>query len=215
MPRAPRLHAPNLLYHVYARGNNRNLIFFEENDYQRFLNNLDRFSSPFHLKILTYCLLPNHFHLLLKIGDIELSKFMQVLLTAYTMYVNKKRGRVGHIFQGRYQSIVVEKETYLLQVQRYIHRNPVKAGISASPESYPWSGYTQYLNLTSKPPKLEKPEILGLFSENPEMQIALFQQFTETETIDDFDPFKASSRGVLGSSKFHQKLTRVLRGVRP
>lgn len=215
MPRSPRLHTPGLFYHVFARGNNREPIFFEEDNYRRFLVNLERFRCPLNYNIYAYCLLPNHFHLLLQIDKINLSKIMQILLTAYTMYINKKYGRVGHIFQGRFQSIIVEKETYLLQVHRYIHLNPLKAGLVADLKMYPWSSYSHYLSQENGIPLIDTSLVLGMFTQNTLKQKQLFQEFTLAGLKEEFDPLKKQVRGVLGSSKFTQKLTKVLKGVRP
>lgn len=217
MPRPPRLHAPSLVYHVFARGNNKEPIFFDESNYIRFLSNLERFRSSLDYILYTYCLLPNHFHLLLQVNSKPLSKIMQVLLTGYTMYINKKNQRVGHLFQGRFQSIIVEKEEYLLQVLRYIHLNPVKANLVENPEDYLWSSYKQYMSnfQSSNRPELAVSEILGMFSQNTSKQKQLFHEFTLAGIYDDFDPFKKQVRGVLGDSKFHQKLTKVLKGNRP
>ena len=136
-------------------------------------------------------------------------------MTAYTMYVNKKFDRAGHIFQGRYKSIIVEKESYLFQVHRYIHLNPVKAGLVQTPQIYPWSSYQDYLSQRKDMPVLDVAEILGMFSENPDNQKKLLQEFTAEATKEEFDPFQKQTRGILGSQKFMLKLTKVLRGVRP
>lgn len=215
MPRSPRLHAPGLFYHVFARGNNREPIFFEEDNYQRFLANLERFRTSLDYEIYAYCLLPNHFHLLLQVNKINLSKIMQILMTAYTMHINKKYNRVGHIFQGRFQSIIVEKETYLLQVHRYIHLNPFKAGLVDDLKMYPWSSYKQYFTEGNGLPKIDTSLILGILSQNIAKQKQIFQEFTLIGLKEEFDPFKKQVRGVLGSSKFTQKLTKILKGVRP
>lgn len=215
MPRPSRLHAPGLFYHVFARSNNREPIFFTEESYQRFLANLERFRTSLNYKIYAYCLLPNHFHLLLQVDKINISKIMQILMTAYTMYVNKKYDRVGHIFQGRFQSIIVEKETYLLQVHRYIHLNPLKAGLVDDLEMYSWSSYKQYFAKGNGLPKIDTSLVLGMLSQTTSKQKQIFQEFTRAGLKEEFDPLKKQARGILGSSKFMQKLTKVLKGVRP
>lgn len=215
MPRSPRLHAPDLLYHVFARGNNRESIFFEDSDYQRFLSNLEKFRITLEYTIYAYCLLPNHFHILIQVNKINLSKIMQILMTAYTMFINRKYGRVGHVFQGRFQSIIVEKETYLLQVQRYIHLNPVKARLVNRPETYPWSSYNLYFTKGNGFSTINTSVILDMFSNNTVKQKHLFHEFTLVGLKEEFDPVKEQVRGVLGSAKFAQKLTKVLKGIRP
>jgi hypothetical protein len=137
---------------------------------------------------------------------------MQVIMTAYSMYANKKYRHIGHLFQGRFGSIIVEKETYFLQVLRYIHLNPVKAGLAASPEEYPWSSYRQYLGDTGKNlPYLEISEVLPMFSLEKSRQAILFRDFTLAGLTEDFDPTKTQVRGILGSLSYHQYLNRVLR----
>jgi REP element-mobilizing transposase RayT len=215
MPRQERLNAHNIIYHVFARGNNRTPIFYETSDYQRFLKNLERYRVDFDYRLYAYCLMPNHFHLLLQTKDATLSKIMQVLMTAYTMYVNKKRNQVGHVFQGRFRSIAVEKETYFLQVLRYIHLNPVKAGLVDSVQKYPWSSYGKYIAPGSDVPTLDTAPALGMFSKDSFKQKQLFAEFTAAGLGVTFDPEEDQVRGILGSEKFMVKLTKVLRGVRP
>ncbi len=216
MPRSPRLQAANLFYHVYSRGNNKEQIYLEASNYQRFTSNLERFRTSLYFKIYAYCLMPNHFHLFLQTGKVTLSKIMQILMTAYAMYINKKYARVGHVFQGRFQSIVVEKETYFLQVQRYIHLNPVIARIVNDPINYPWSSYKAFVtNNFDQLPKVETAEVLSHFSSNLSKQKELYKEFTLDGIDNEFDPFKHQWRGVLGGIQFSQKLTKVLKGVRP
>ncbi len=215
MPRTLRMNAKDLLYHVFARGNNREPVFFESGDYQRFLKNIERFRDKLRYTLYAYCLLPNHFHLLLRSGNVPLSKVMQVLITAYTMYVNKKHERVGHVFQGRFKSIVVEKESYLLEVLRYIHLNPVKAGLVDSVGDYPWSSYLKYLAPAGEEPAIETGEILSMFSEDAVRQKNLFVEFTMAGLGVDFEPEREQVRGILGKANFVNAITRRLKGIRP
>lgn len=215
MARLLRINANTLIYHVFSRGNNRDPVFFKTADYQRFLDNLDRYQEELGYKLYAYCLLPNHFHLLLVPQKKSLSAIMQILITAYTMYVHKKHNRVGHIFQGRFKSIVVEKEAYLLEVSRYIHLNPVRAGLVDAVEEYPWSSYQKYLAAGGDKPSVSIEEILAIFSSDPVRQKQLFIEFTQAGLGKDFDPEREQTRGVLGSAKFYQRITKVLAGSRP
>lgn len=214
MARLPRISVQQYYYHIFSRGNNREPIFFEPANYERFLQNLDRFQLDFGYRLYTYCLMPNHFHLLLRPGKTELSRVMQTLMTAYSMYVNKRCNHVGHIFQGRFKSIIVEKESYLLEVIRYIHLNPVRAGLVARVEEYPWSSYMKYMSAGDGKPKIETGEILALFSQNSVNQKQSFKEFTESGLGSGFDPEKEQARGVLGTARFHQALAKVLKGKR-
>lgn len=214
MARLPRISAPQYYYHIFSRGNNREPIFFENSDYGRFINNLDRFQQKYRYHLYAYCLLPNHFHLLLRPGKIDLSKIMQTLITAYSMYANKKHHHVGHVFQGRFKSIIVEKDEYLLQVLRYIYLNPVRAGLVNVIEEYPWSSYVKYFVTESKNPIIESEEILQMFSNDHLHAKKLFREFVEAGLGVDFDPEKEQVRGILGKARFRQGLTKVLKGIR-
>lgn len=215
MARQERLNAHGIIYHVIARGNNKSPVFYDSTDYQRFLANLERFRVEFHFQLYAYCLLPNHFHLLLKTKDVTLSKIMQVILTSYTMYVNKKQNLTGHVFAGRFKNIAVEKESYFLQVLRSIHCNPVKSGLVDRVEKYPWSSYGKYLTLGESVPQVDTDEALGLFSEDRFKQKQLFTEHTISGLGVQFDPEEAQVRGVLGSAVFMQRLTKVRGGRRP
>lgn len=214
MARLPRISSDQYFYHVFTRGNNRELIFHESADYERFLNNLDRYQTKYGYRLYAYCLLPNHFHLLLRPGKVDLSKIMQTLMTAYSMYVNKKYDRVGHVFQGRFKSIIVEEDQYLLGVLRYIHLNPVLATLVGRVEDYPWSSYAKYLTAGSGKPRVETEEILTMFSSDHTRDKQLFVEFIQAGLGVDFDPEKAQARGVLGGARFHQRLAKVLKGTR-
>ncbi len=210
-----RIHAPGLYMHIYARGNNKENIFHEDADYKRFLTRLDDYRSDLQFKLYAYCLLPNHFHLLLQVNQIPISKIMQKFMTSYTMYFNKKYHRTGHIFQGRYQSIIIDKDSYLLQVFRYIILNPIKVGLADYPDQYIWSSYSHYFTDLKLKPIVEREEILSMISENPEKQKEQVKKFILDGLKEEFDPIKEQMRGVLGEIKLYQKLTKVLKGSRP
>ena len=145
MARRPRLFAPGLLYHVIVRGNQRRKTFLSGADYQAYLERLGRYRGKFGHTIHAYCLMPNHVHLLVESSSEPLAKFMQGLQQSYSQYYNLRHRKTGHVFQGRYKAIVCEKDEYLLQLIRYIHLNPVRAGIVKEPEQYGYSGHRAYL----------------------------------------------------------------------
>jgi putative transposase len=140
MARRPRLFAPGLLYHVIARGNQRQLTFLTDRDYHAYLVRLAAYHTRYSVKLYAYCLMPNHVHLLLQTSEVPLAKFMQGLQQSYTQRFNRVHGQVGHLFQGRYKAIVCERDEYLLTLIRYIHLNPVRARLVDDPETYPYSG---------------------------------------------------------------------------
>lgn len=145
MPRCARLAYPDLFYHIINRGLERRNIFIDEADYLRFLENLLKYKKKFDWIIYCYCLLPNHFHLLIQTRKDPLGKIMKCLQTAYGVWFNKKYGRIGPIFSGRYKSIIVQKDEYFLQVSKYIHLNPVKTNLCHNPLDYPYSSYQEYI----------------------------------------------------------------------
>jgi putative transposase len=145
MARRPRLLAPGLLYHVIARGNQRRPTFVDERDYRAYLTRLATYRDRYAVRLYAYCLMPNHVHLLVETGLPPLSKFMQGLQQAYTVRFNRVHDTVGHVFQGRYKAIVCDSDAYLATLVRYIHLNPVRAGLVARPEDYPHSGHHYYL----------------------------------------------------------------------
>jgi REP element-mobilizing transposase RayT len=145
MARRPRPLAPGLLYHVIARGNQRQNTFLDAADYQAYLERMATYCRKHDLVVYAYCLMPNHVHLLVETGAPPLAKFMQGLQQSYTQYFNRRHRRVGHLFQGRYHAIVCEKDRYLLALVRYIHVNPVRARLVRDPARYAYSGHRAYL----------------------------------------------------------------------
>ena len=134
MPRRPRIEIGGGLYHVITRGDNRRKVFRSHNDYRRFITILELQKSklPFHL--YSYCLMPNHIHLLIEMQDDPVSRIMQRVLTSYSQYHNRKYKKIGHVFQGRYKSILCQTDRYLGELVRYIHLNPVRARMVKRPE---------------------------------------------------------------------------------
>ena len=145
MARRPRVIAPGLLYHVIVRGNQRRKTFLGDEDYRAYLERLGRYRRRYDYTVHAYCLMPNHVHLLLESSAHPLGKFMQGLQQSYSQYFNSKHRKVGHVFQGRYKAIVCQRDAYLLELIRYIHLNPVRAGMVKDPGRYPYSGHRAYL----------------------------------------------------------------------
>ncbi len=145
MPRQARMKSLSGVYHVIIRGINHGYIFEEEADYNCFLNILERYSKENVCDIYAYALMGNHVHLLLKDNNSNISKMLKQLGVSYVLYFNRKYERTGHLFQDRFKSEAVERDSYLLTVLRYIHQNPLKAGLVKKMESYCWSSYPCYL----------------------------------------------------------------------
>jgi putative transposase len=145
MPRKPRQLLDNGFYHVIARGNNRLFLFGVEDGFERFKALLIGAKVKYPYKLFHYCLMTNHFHLLIQIEQaISLPKLMQSLLFEYSRWYRKHTGYVGHLWQGRYKSPIIDKESYLLECGRYIERNPLRAGIVTEAKDYRWSSYRYY-----------------------------------------------------------------------
>ncbi|MBI5779628.1 MAG: transposase [Planctomycetes bacterium] len=140
MPRIARAVAVGFPHHVIQRGNNREKIFFAEVTREKYLNWLKEYADTWGVKILAYCLMTNHIHLLVKPDKMEsLAKMMQGLNVSYTRYINKRYKRTGRLLEGRYHSCIIDEEPYLWAVARYIEQNPLRAGMVKAPEEYPYS----------------------------------------------------------------------------
>jgi len=145
MGRPPRVFGPGLLYHVVARGNRREAVFLGHSDYEAYLHRLALYRARYAVTLHAYCLMPNHVHLVLGTAEAPLDRFMQCVQQSYTQDFNKRHGLVGHVFQGRYKALLCEADEYLLTLVRYVHQNPVRAGLAARAEDYPYSGHRAYL----------------------------------------------------------------------
>ena len=145
MARRPRVFAAGVLYHVIARGNQRQKVFTSDSDYRAYIERLARYRKKYDYKLHAYCLMPNHVHLLVESSEHPLAKLMQGLQQSYSQYFNLKHRKTGHVFEGRYKAILCQKDEYLLQLIRYIHLNPLRAGMVRTPERYRYSGDHAYL----------------------------------------------------------------------
>ena len=164
MARQWRIEYPGAIYHVLSRGNDRREIFCSENDRQRFLELLGEVSERFEVDVHAYVLMGNHYHLLLKTRQANLSKAMQWFGTGYARSFNLLNHCDGHLFRGRFKSIIVENDAYLLRLSCYIHRNPLRAGIVERLAEYPWSSYLHYAYRKKPPVWLITDAIFGQLS---------------------------------------------------
>ncbi len=145
MPRKPREYSVSSVYHIIFRGNDRQDIFYDEQDRYVFLNKLKENKKKFNYSVYAYCLMDNHIHIVIKIKDNFLSKSMQILETGYSIYLNKKLKRSGHLFENRFFSKKIEDLNYFILVCKYVHRNPEKANMEKT-EKYKWSSFEYYVN---------------------------------------------------------------------
>lgn len=147
MPRTARIESRWSMYHVTIRGANKQVIFESERDRLKFLKTLNRFKEESQVSVLAYCLMDNHVHLLLQADKADLSRYVKKIGDSYVIYVNRKYGKSGPLFEGRFGSKAIESELSLRRVIRYIHNNPTKAGLGPA-EKYPWSSYDEFCGRT-------------------------------------------------------------------
>jgi len=181
MPRQPRLDSPGLLQHVMARGIEGRKIFKDDKDRKAFLDRLALILKETQTQCYAWALIPNHFHALLRTGATPLSKVMRRLMTGYAVTFNKRHKRSGHLFQNRYKSIVCEEDPYLLELIRYIHLNPIRAGVVKDLkelDKYPWSGHSAILD-NRKNPLIPKRPPNDSPSADRRIAISLLHQGTE------------------------------------
>lgn len=145
MARQLRLQGEGCFYHIISRGDDRKSIYKTESDYLKFLEYILKAKDRFNFYLHCYCLMTNHYHLLVETNEANLSKIMQFLNTSYTIYYNIKHGRSGHLFQGRFKSILIDQDSYYDQLVGYIHTNPVTAKMVTDPSKYRWSSYGSYI----------------------------------------------------------------------
>ncbi|MGV7208623.1 transposase [Oxalobacteraceae bacterium A2-2] len=163
MTRPLRLQFPGALYHVTARGDRRLAIYGDELDRVRWLDILGHVCHRHHFIVYSYCQMSNHFHLLVETPEANLARGMQHLNGAYTRHFNRRHGLAGHLFQGRYHAVLVQKQRYLLALCRYIALNPLRAGMVEAAEQWPWSSHALLLRRLPCPPWLDSGWLLSQF----------------------------------------------------
>jgi REP element-mobilizing transposase RayT len=202
MARPLRLEYPGALYHVSSRGNGRANIFRSDKDRDVFLKILDAVIQKYHWLLHAYCLMDNHYHLVVETPEGNLSRGMRQLNGMYTQKFNWRHHECGHIFQGRYKAILVDKESYLLELCRYVALNPVRAGIREQPENWPWSSYSPTAGFSSSPSFLATDWVLGQFGRKKKQAQARYQAFV-LEGITKESPWREVKGQIfLGDTRF-------------
>ncbi len=179
MARPLRLEFPGAVYHVTGRGNARTAVFVDDADRRQFLDELSDVVERQAWVCHAYCLMTDHYHLLVETLQGGLSRGMQYLNGVYTQRFNRRHGRVGHLFQGRFKAILVEKESHLLEVARYVVLNPVRAGMVSDPGDWPWSSYLATAGLAPVPPFLTVDWIRARFGDDPEKAVRGYRRFVD------------------------------------
>ncbi|HEY8500916.1 MAG TPA: transposase [Clostridia bacterium] len=181
MPRQARKKSSCGIYHIMLRGINKQNLFEDNEDRQRFIDTIGYFKAISGYSLYGYCLMDNHVHLLIKETSESISMGIKRISSSFVYWYNQKYNRCGHLFQERYKSEVVENERYFLTVLRYIHQNPIKAGITKDMEQYPWSSYSEYTGVANI---TDVDFALGIFSADRVKAIELFKKHTEEESKD-------------------------------
>lgn len=200
MGRPLRIEFPGAYYHVTARGNEQRDIYKSQADRERFCSYLASASERYGAVVHVWCLMSNHYHLLVETPAGNLSQIMRHINGAYTNYFNTKRKRAGHLLQGRYKAILVEKDAYALELSRYIHLNPVRAGLCKRPEDHVWSSYRCYTGQLSTPGWLQRREILAYVDNNSERYRSFVEDGLREEIKSPFASVVGSA--ILGEPEF-------------
>jgi len=210
-----RIEYPGAFYHVTARGNERKRIYFTKRDYLKFREYIVDAHEKYGCLLHVYVFMSNHYHMILETPKGNISKVMHFINGSYTNYINRKRDRSGHLFQGRYKAILVDKDNYLLELSRYIHLNPVRANIVERPEEYINSSYGSYIG-KRKDDIVQHDQILQMISKDRKNAPNLYKHFVENAAGGDLEnPFlKVYGGSILGEKSFiKQALDALKEGV--
>ena len=181
MPRASRIRSKSGIYHIIMRGINRQTIFEDEEDYEKFIETLKKYKETCGYELYAYCLMGNHLHILLKEGNELLEQVMRRICGSYVYWYNQKYERIGNLFQDRYVSEPVEDDTYFLTAMRYIFQNLVKAKLVANVDYYIWSNYNEYL---VKNKMTDVNFVISMFNKNRKTATKNFTEFVNNPNED-------------------------------
>jgi len=210
MARPLRLELAGALYHITSRGNERKPIYLDESDFEGFLTILGDVCERYNWVIHSFCLMTNHYHILVETPDANLSKGMRQLNGVYTQWFNRKHRRVGHLFQGRYKAILVDKDAYLLELNRYIVLNPIRAKMVDSLSDWPWSSWNYVMGQEPIPQWLAVDKMLLQFAKYKTIAKRKFAQFVEQgEGLELWG--KISNQVFLGSAEFVKEHLELLK----
>lgn len=211
MSRPVRIEFPDALYHVTARGDRREAIFDDDQDRRSFLSTLEQVVNRFNWVCHAWCLMDNHYHLLIQTPDGNLSNGMRQLNGVYTQASNRRHGRVGHLFQGRFKAILVDSEAYLLELTRYVVLNPVRAGMVNNPADWPWSSYRASAGIEPAAPWLAVDGLLAHFAEQRGLAQKRYTQFV-AEGVKAVSPWLGLKGQVfLGDEQFVRRMQACMR----
>lgn len=213
MARPLRLSFENAVYHITARGNRREPIFYADQDRRVFLEKINETFLKYSFVCFTYCLMDNHYHLFVKTPLANITQGMHYLNTSYVNWFKARHKVAGVIFQGRYKSILVDENNYGVHLSAYIHLNPSRAGIVENPREYPWSSYLTYVNGETSPVVLDTDFILGQFDNDKIRAQKKYETYvTENRTME--NPMQKSFKGLaLGSNTFIDSIKKQVKTI--
>lgn len=206
MARPLRLEYAGALYHVTSRGDRREDIYENDHDREGFLTIFTNVSETYNWVCHAYCLMSNHYHLLIETPDGNLSRGMRQLNGVYTQFFNRNHGRTGHVFQGRYKAIVVQKESYLQELSRYIVLNPVRAGMVRSARDWPWSSYRATAGQVESPPFLNTKWLISAFGKRTSDAIEGYRAFVSAGKNQPSPWENLRNQVFLGDDQFVEKM---------
>jgi len=202
MARPLRIEFSGALYHITSRGDGREDIYLDDSDRELFMTVLGEVCDLFNWSVHSWCLMGNHYHLLAKTPDGNLSKGMRYLNGVYTQRFNRKNERVGHVFQGRFKAIIVQEDAYLLELARYIVLNPVRAGMVDRAEEWVWSSYLIMAGIEDCPIWFDRAWLLRAFAKKKKKAVQAYMQFV-AEGVQQVSPWPLLKNQIyLGSDKF-------------
>ena len=211
MSRPLRIQYPDAWYHVMNRGRRAEAIFLEKKDYVSFIDLLKESVDLWNVRISAFCLLSNHYHLLIQTPDANLSRCMRHIDGVYTQRFNRSHHVDGQLFRGRYKSILIDADSYLLELIRYIHRNPIDSGIVKDLEKYPWSSHQGYVSDAKKWDWLYKDFVLSKFSADKSLRRKSYREFVLRESAEEINVILGKKRvpSMLGSEGFIERMRRM------
>jgi REP element-mobilizing transposase RayT len=214
MARKPRIQYEGAFYHIIVRGNQRQDIFLDDEDRNVYLEKLQKYQKKCGFILYAYVLMKNHVHLLIETPKDPISRIMQMINFTYTQYFNRKYKKVGHLFQGRYKSFLCDKDSYLLALVRYIHSNPVRAGVVKYLEQYRWSSHENYIQ--GRVGLVETGQVLRLFSDKPRIAQQRYREFIDEAPGNDKEKiYRVIGQQIVGDNEFLEKVEKKLgRGER-
>lgn len=205
MARPLRIEYDGAVYHVTSRGNERKNIFKDNEDRLLFLDTLKKVNERYNWLCHAYCLMNNHYHLIIETPDGNLSKGMRQLNGVYTQTYDKRHDRVGHVFQGRYKAILIDKESHLLATCRYVVLNPVRAKVTRSPGEWKWSSYRATAGIEKSHPCLNTDWLLGQFATKKETAMKKYQEFVKSGIGEATIWTSVKGQIILGEKEFIEK----------